>query len=316
MTGIKLQYLLTRSPIQRQKVTLTHPGASSQFQEWNHLTAREPIRQGDILRAITLDDPWRQWLIVITADCDLAHAKHGGALSCVPVVHHSDYISRFRVEKISSPMENRIIQEILKMLGSALSVSPNMQAAPQVTPARMCSWIMEVEPSDILATLQISGALGSKIQQYMKCYRELVKARSSDELTLFMEAFATAKLTLGDGKSKNQAKASVAKQLAECLKTLPGDALFISSLADDAREGYVAYLRRIHEVKDDRVARSTVSVPGDAQFYRMGRLTAPYIYALTQQVGSVFGAIGLPGEYENKRSETIELFSLLQSEEE
>jgi hypothetical protein len=296
---------------------LTHQGAGSQFQEWSHLRAQEPIRQGDILRAIASDgDPWRRWLIVITADCDLAHAKHDGALSCVSVLHHLDYISRFRTEKVSSAIEDRIIREILKIVSAAPFDSPDMQSRPKVSPPRMSAWIMEADPAEILSTLGISNSPGTKMHLYMQCYRDLVKGRESGEISLLLDAFASAKFAMGEGKSKNSTRAGVAKELAASLKTLPGDAIFISSLADDARDGYVAYLRRIHEVQDHHVTRSTVSVPKDAQFYRMGRLTAPYIYALTQQVGTVFGAIGLPTEYEIKRSETVELFSLLQSEEE
>jgi hypothetical protein len=290
---------------------LTYQGASPKFQEWSHLTAQEPIRQGDILRAIASDgDPWRQWLIVITADCDLAHAKHDGALSCVSVLHHLDYLSRFRAEKLSASLEDRIIREILKALDA-----PDLPSRPQITPARMSSWITEVEPAEIISTLKISKPLQTKTLGYIQSYRDLIKAKGSGELHLLMDAFASAKVAIGAGKSKSDARLSVSKELASSLKTLPGDAIFISSLADDARDGYVAYLRRIHEVRDHDVVRSSVSIPKGAQFSRMGRLTAPYIYALTQQVGSVFGAIGLPTEYEMQRSETIELFSLLQSEE-
>lgn len=102
------------------------------------------------------------------------------------------------------------------------------------------------------------------------------------------------------------------KELSGSLASLPGDAMFISSLAADASEGYVAYLRRIHEVNDRDVARSAQFNTG--KFIRVGRLRAPYIYALTQQVGSVFGSIGLPAEYETQRTETAELFKLFQLE--
>ncbi len=296
---------------------MTQQGARSQFQEWSHLTAQEPIRQGDILRAIDPDgDLWRQWLIVITADCDLAHAKHDGALSCVSVLHHLEYLSRFRAEKLSLPIEDRVLREILRLLNTAPIDAADGQSRPQITPARMSSWMLEVEPAEIVSTFNIIGSQSVKVEGYIRCFRNLIGAKDSGEIKLLIDAAVNAKFAMGEGKSRDSIRTSVAKELATSLKTLPGDAIFIGSLADDARDGYVAYLRRIHEIRDHHVVRSSVSVPKDAKFIRMGRLTAPYIYALTQQVGSVFGAIGLPNEYEMKRSEIAELFSILQSESE
>jgi len=210
-------------------------------------------------------------------------------------------------------IETRLISEISQILEDAPYGSLRADQRPRITNQRLTTWITETDMNVIGPALKLDGRYLNDVQQYVNAYRTLKEAGATSDLGYQIDVTAHAKHLLGDGKTLVKAKQAIVKELSSTLLGLPGDAMFINSLAPDATEGYVAYLRRIHEVSDRNVARTSQFVSAD--YLRVGRLLPPYIYALTQQVGSVFGSIGLPPEYEDHRDQTAELFKIFQLED-
>jgi len=275
------------------------------WEEWRPLLAREPIRQGDVLRAVDhTADMWHRWLIVLTADCDLARAKHGGALSCVPVLEYSNYLSTFRLEKMCALVERKLVDRMQELCRSS---SAKGDASAIISSARMQSWMQEGESDQISETLGLLDRARDQAVEYVNAFREL-GASKNDGLHAFVLAMGHVKLVLAEGKSEAKVRIAVARDLADHLSALPGDAMFLNSLADDLRSGYVVYLRRVLEVNERTVVTSAHSIPFDAQYLRLGRLNPPYVYALTQQFANVFSAIGLPAAYEGARGAVADQF--------
>jgi len=167
--------------------------------------------------------------------------------------------------------------------------------------------MQEAEPERIPDTLMLCDATRQDALAYVNAFREL-EASKNDGLQAFVLTMGRIKFLLGEVKSEARASIAVARELSAQLSNLPGDAMFLNSLADDLQSGYIVYLRRVLEVLEGVVVTSTHSIPFDAQYLRLGRLNPPYVYALTQQFASVFSAIGLPAVYEGARGAVADHF--------
>lgn len=273
------------------------------FREWSAVLASDPIRQGDIVEALDSSvDSWTRRYIVVTADCDLAHDKHGGYLSCVPVVDVDDYIVDLRSHALTRVTTRRLFERIHEAL------SPSDSSAPdgfKVSPRRLEEWLLEEEPHTICDVAGVPEGSRDEIVCSMQALKHLTTTKFSSVGGL-VEALGAAKLRTGEGKTAERARASAAKDIANSLQTLPGDAMFLSSIGDGRSTGYVAYLRRVRELHDGSVATSMRGLPFHAEYVRLGRLEPTFIHALTQRLASVFGSIGLPTGYEDALAGKVE----------
>lgn len=279
------------------------------LREWRDLTSGEPIAQGDILHCHDADTgPWHQWLIIVTADCDLAHSKHGGALSAVSVLHHRLYLETFRLDRLSTPIEVKLVDRIRDLMHASINESSAGRDI-RVTPRRLADWMLEKTPEGIIATLGVDGEEAQILRQHIHHFRDLKDAKREGNLDATVRAAAEAKVLLGEGRSTARARSGIARDLADSLLRLPGDAMFLNSIAPEERDGYVVYLRRLHELHESQVFTS-IRRASDG-YLRTGRLMPPYIYALTQRLANVFSSIGLPSHYEDQRDETTRILALL-----
>lgn len=272
------------------------------FPEWNEINPGQPVRQGDILSSVdTGSDPWESLIVVLTADCDLARAKHGGALSCVPLLSHVDYLLTFRFEKLCESLRDKLVGQMFETLTRSVGspVTP-----PRISRARMLEWVVESDTSDVVRALRLDGTSELRFVELAKATLRLAHDRPKS-IVVATRLLAEVKLILGEAKTIEKAASSIGSDFASTLKTLPGDALFLNELSPEHSQGYVAYLRRILDVRESSVVRTHSRIPHDARYLRISRLRSPYVYALSQQFASVFSAIGLPTEYENARERTL-----------
>lgn len=272
------------------------------FPEWLDLQPSTPIRQGDVLQRVAAGgDRWRETLVVLTADCDLAHSKHGGALTCVPLLKSSDYLLSFRAERLRSGLANRLVTKLLKIHLQAVG-----DGGAQISEERMRSWIAEEsDPRTLSAELNLTGAPATRFESAALCAKTLL-GQDPSSIEDAVSSLAAAKVELGDLNAEDRARQVVASDLAACIRDLPGDALFLNEVSATHVDGYVAYLRRVVELDETGVVLTASRLPADAQYLRVSRLRSPYIYALTQQFASVFSSIGLPDEYEKARDANAE----------
>lgn len=269
------------------------------YPEWTDLDSRAPVRQGDVLTSInTTPDPWRSTLIVLTADCDLAKSKHDGALTCVPVLHASDYLLKFRYPRLRRGLSARLAELAIQLHRKAAK-----EHAAAISVDRMLEWMLEEEHEAIAKALTLEGAAKLSFQQLHAASRAL--AEDAATIPEASQKLGVAKILL-DGGSMDKAVRGLASDLC-ALTDLPGDAMFLNELSPTHGAGYVAYLRRIIEVNDAHVVRSTFRLPPIANYLRISRLRPPYVYSLSQRFGAVFSAIGLPSDYEDARKDRFEL---------
>lgn len=266
--------------------------------EWKPVSAADDLRQGDVLRSVSDGvDVWRQLLVVVTADCDLVNKKHAGSLSCVSALPYLRYLRLFRTEV----MIDKLSVRLLDVFGRLLASRPGLNDRLPISPERLANWFLEKSEEDIVAALDFDTKQGSQAKSYIAAYKNLARCRDA-ELDDIVEAGAQAKLVLGDRSTAEEASSQILRELSGVIKNLPGDAMFVGSLtADRSDDLRVVYLRRIFDVPESVVARSLKERAPETTYVRASRLAAPYSYALTQQLGAVFSAIGLPKSYEDRR---------------
>jgi hypothetical protein len=122
---------------------------------------------------------------------------------------------------------------------------------------------------------------------------------------------ALVRLRIRAGAIREKAVAKVWTEIQEAIRDLPGDAFFIGSVTALHKQGYVACLRLIQELRDRDVAIRQVDlkVKPPAVAKRLSRLRSPYVFRLTRQLADVFGSIGLPTEYEDHRQRLVQLLA-------
>jgi hypothetical protein len=261
-----------------------------------------PLRQGDVLiSADQVSDSWLKILIVLTADCDLAREKHGGALSCIPVLTQDDYLIRFRYEKLRKSLQEKLADQLLEVYNLNSTAEPRAQ----LSHSRMSNWTIESEPKDVAATIGLNGKSSELFISLANAARELA-ACTPESISQAIGAATAAKLLLGEGKTEEKARSAVTGDFSSFLRSLPGDAIYINELSPEHAGGYVAYLRRVVEVNDVAVVMTKSRIPFETKYLRISRLRSPYVYALSQQFSAVFSAIGLPTEYETARDRNLD----------
>jgi hypothetical protein len=101
--------------------------------------------------------------------------------------------------------------------------------------------------------------------------------------------------------------------IASKITDLPGDSFFLGTVLEDRPKGFVAYLRLVREIRGDEIALKHADLRSSSvRAKRIARLTSPYIYRLTQQLGDVFSSVGLPTEYEDHRRAVLKALHPLQ----
>lgn len=241
-----------------------------------------PIQQGDILIFPDNDDG-SKYGIIVTGDCDIAQKKCRGVISYCNIttvkyfITHEFLKDNF-IEKELKKLEENITKRTCKLLKAEMS-------------STFFYNIINLSTEKLHSLLNDDGDLLKKIDSYKeitekKCfsfsdYRSLLRLNNCLNDAQLEEKVKKAKETL---KSK--------------LNNLPGDKFFITELPDqNDNYGYIVHLRIIDSIK-----QSDIEDKFNKSVYRIGHLTAPFLYRLTQQLGAVFSDIGLPSEYEKYRS--------------
>ena len=272
----------------------------SNFAEYELVYDVSSLSQGDVLAAlIPSGDPWSDLLVVITADCDLAHNKHGGRVSCVPLVPARFYLREFF-------LYDRAARR-LKMANEKFSglVRRGQRAAhpdfgKPISDRRAIGWLHESGAETIAQVLKLPD----------KIHEELIKCASSIDLLQDLDnasydevwqRICDASVALGHSVSPENFNKSFQSEISGFLHQLPGDAMFLNAVAPEHESGYVGYLRLIRELSDQQIALKRTGRTSDHSHERISTLRTHYVHKMTQQLGSVFSSIGLPTEYESAR---------------
>lgn len=271
------------------------------------LDASAPLRQGDVLLWVNAqDDPWNRIAIVVTADCDLVHKKHAGAIATVPVLQYHEYLARFPVpsqlRRLEAQIRDRARAGVRKMQASHRPDRPGVMSDLAID-----GWVAAAEPEQILEAL---GATADKaaasLRTQLEWLRESAAHESDTDLRRQLDLLARGRLVTGGKQNEAAVRLAVARENLERVEKLPGDAMFLHSVGPGLDVGYVVYLRRIENLEEGAIALRAIDLADPARLaQRIARLSSPYVFRLTQQLAQVFADIGLPGSYEARRARFV-----------
>jgi len=164
-------------------------------------------------------------------------------------------------------------------------------------------WIARAGEAGIVSELGLQDRgqikdLTDLIRKYKTIF-SLLKTESPDA-NLLLTSFKIKHATMsGPGHEE------LAAEFQKNVSSLPGDVFFLSGIEGHEVHGMFAMLRFISQcgLEDVAVNRDEVEF-GEAKAKRIGRLQAPYLYSLTQNLARVFSDVGLPREYAERRKLT------------
>lgn len=269
------------------------------------------VHQGDVigLTASEEEEPWSNHFgLVVTANCDLAHRKHGGILSYVPIVPLDVCVRHVLMPKAVAT-HAEAAQRCLSEALPDTDVWPTLQ--------RLAELVVLGKPLDeIISSLpehpakdRVIAAI-SYLQASLSGLPVDAHFNFADALRA-LDAMAMLASRARPGKARPHIQMEqLGKDLKGSLtKNLPGDCFFLSTLSPDHSIGYVAYLRLIREIDHDSISISAVEERrlGDRlRARRISRLSLLYLHGLVQQMTKVFFDIGLPDDYLNRQTKAVD----------
>jgi hypothetical protein len=283
-----------RAPHERPRVELI--ALAQAFTEYKDVTVTDPLRQGDVIEATdSRASKWKRHLLVITADCDFANAKHQGRVTCVPLLSQDEYLMEFQISRV----RDRVINKLVSSLHSLLVATD----APTISLGRLRQWPSEQEPAVIVRTLGLRDSHAEEAQKLLAAIR--AAAHPATDLDDAVDRLVRAQVDIPNGKKAANAKQGVVDALKSHYTNPPGDALFLSAIAPNLNTGYFVYLRHLEQIRQPDIAIGpSRNVVG---YRRLARLQDRFIHAVSQQFALVFMAIGLPHDYEELRNLHSEL---------
>jgi hypothetical protein len=276
------------------------------FSECSAIDDERPIRQGDVFIWLASEDPWTRVGVIVTGDCDIEHDKHRGLLSYVPVLKLTDYLAAFhlpsKVQRACVPLREQLLKAVRKFQAEQLPAFPE-----PISEQAAMRWLKDTTPSEVASDLKVPP--GRELDSFLQAAAEFLAADSAlaaGEFDPLFEAILRARLRQGSSSTREQIATKVWAELEQFVTNLPGDAFFLGMLGPEHSAGYVAYLRLVREIRQATIAikQTDLRAPG-VTAKRITRLKSPYVYRLTQQLGEVFAAIGLPKEYEEARAKLL-----------
>lgn len=274
--------------------------ASWTLPEWQEVTDARPLRQGDIVaRRETNGDLWDELAVVVTGDCDIARDKHAGRLSAVPVLPVTAYLAAFYLPRLLSRLQGALAERLVSAIRRAQAAQRPEFSRP-VSEYRVARWVLESSPTKVAAVLRLPAEDANSFVRLAYVYAEATTATAKPYRDQ-CRAYCSAQMALGRSRDEAAARNTLSRELRDHLRGLPGDALFLSSISPHHTAGYVCYLRILREFRDAEIAIRATRRSFDVSWERISRLQSPYVFRLTQQLGSVFSSIALPNDYEQLR---------------
>lgn len=266
------------------------------FVEYRDVEISEPLRQGDVLEAVDPEvSKWRRTLFVLTADCDLAHEKNRGRLTCVPLLEQSEYLLELVVPRLQERVRKKAVQELQDLMRS--------HGVEHVSNDRLVEWIAEESAASIATAIGVPAEGLSRATRLI----EAVSLAGGEHSTVreAIEALMNAQMRAKVPPKVHNARRNLIDVLRDAYKNPPGDTLFLSAIARGRHDGYFAYLRQVEQVMQPSV--STAPTRAGVDYRRIARLEDRFTHALVQRFAMVYLSIGLPPEYEEVRDIHAEL---------
>jgi hypothetical protein len=264
--------------------------------EYRNVSVSEPLRQGDVLEAVDATaSMWRRHLFVITADCDFAHHKHQGRVTCIPLLTADEYHLEMRFPRLRDNLVKKPLTELQNIL--------KRTEGPNVSEQRLRTWARTADADTIITSLSLESTDAEAARRALECLRMIDS--HVDNLDAAASALIEAQMCGPQPPKLENAVRNVVSPLREAYARPPGDAFFLSAFAPEHDVGYFAYLRHLEQVWEPEIA--TGPAHREVSYRRIARLQDRFIHALILRFAMVFMSIGLPSEYEEMRDLHAEL---------
>ena len=260
------------------------------FVEYGTVRVSDALHQGDILESVDKNaSMWKRHLLIITADCDFAHGKHQGRVTCVPLLTASEYLLEMHVPRIREKLLRRPLTELRELAVRSAKV--------QLSEKRLREWVQEDTPEAIIGALNIKDDSIAKAAGYIRSINLISESPST--LADAMDNLVAGQMECAPSPKRETAVARVGDPVRQAYSQPPGDAFFVGAIGPSLEGGYFAYLRHLEQVREPQIA--TGPSFRDVEYRRISRLKDRYSHALVQRFAMVFLSIGLPDEYEEIR---------------
>jgi hypothetical protein len=273
-----------------EKLSLLREAMMS-FAEGLSVSVHEPLRQGDVLEARDPDAVmWHRHLLVVTADCDLAHGKNHGRITSVPFLTADEYISALHFSKTKA----RHVREITNATQQLLLGSK----AEGLSDLVLAEWARSSPIAEILEDAETDPSTAADLTEHLAVLRLLQEEQPTVAST--SEVILRARALVSPARQLQSLNKELGGEIEAAFTSTPGDALFISEISPGLKEGYFAYLRHHETLWQSDIALSYGRA--ESPYRRVGRLQDRFTHALVQRFATVFMAIGLPDDYETTRN--------------
>ncbi|WP_018096620.1 hypothetical protein [Sinorhizobium meliloti] len=268
-----------------------------------------PLRQGDIFLWVGHNNvqPWSNYGVVVTADCDLEQNKTHGRLSYIPAVTMDHYIWMYWVpSKFDSTLKDLATKASTRISRIIKKVD---EAHAGVSVEAILSWIRRSDPFAIIQELRIEDkGQRENVEELLSNVKQidsLLASKQPDMLRL-KKCFGIKSNKFGVDLDEE-----LIKQLQNSISNLPGDVFFLSGIPSGDEHALFLMLRHISQCDITDIGVNQESVKwGGAKAKRVARIAPPYRYAITQNLARVFSDIGLPGDYSERRKASTSRFVL------
>ncbi|NIE81556.1 hypothetical protein [Asaia sp. As-1742] len=272
--------------------------------EYEDIEDPDMVSQGDVIEWVgdCRKSPWSTYGIVVTADCDLFRDKHNGYISYVPAWLTEDFLwFRWRIEMLEQP-RRQAFQRVATRLTTWRE--KNGKGNGTLSLDAVYDWLRRVGPETMLLELGVQDkGQQNTLMDVIKPAMVLDAALEAPnlDLDLLINAYSTFKP--GDDTS------AFIKNLQRNWAALPGDIFHLPAMPDGTDGDLFLLLRHIRQIRADELTAKPDDIrSGVAKAKRIARITAPYRYAITQNLAKVFSDIGLPEEFEARRATTAQRF--------
>lgn len=257
------------------------------------------LRQGDVL-SVTTETQFSYGSrlgVVITADCDLAQAKHYGQVLMCPIVPAASYYQDIWCAKRLENFRERTLRRLRSELDNISKAGLLKSALSDHAFEIVCS--NEAALRTALMTLELAPG---KVE-------ELASLAASLEKTCLPAESLAALVAASAYAQRKEVSAIRAKLFTEFKVELAKDAIDIVVVHDDITGDdviHVILLRAPFSIPHRHISMSG-SKNEDFQYRRIGRFAPEIKFLIAQKFGTLFSRVGMKSEIEQDRDAAIEL---------
>ena len=230
------------------------------FSECDDVTDDSALVQGDVFEWLERkDDPWLQFGVIVTANCDILHQKHRGILSYVPVLAIEDYLRIFFFPSVL----RKGVKSIAEQLGRTLLAdevadairayqAENFPDFPEpLADSVALQWALTLTPDGLADELRITDAgPRNKFVTLVEDFRAVEAAVTGE--TYAAQWNALIRLRVRQGAAAEKAREKIWSDIRASMKDLAGDRFFLGRLGSVPGDGWIAYLRLVREIQQIR----------------------------------------------------------------